>query len=165
MTRFWRKVAIGPPSECWPWGGTKTEFGHGQYRMGGKVTTAHRAAFVFTNGQIPDGLVVRHLCDNPACCNPNHLTPGTHAENVSDRVARGRSATGERNGRSVLTRELVASIRASDLSDLEIAVRLRVSKETVRNLRNGVGWPGVTAERIIDLSEIKPDRRLERAKR
>lgn len=62
---------------------------------------AHRLAYELTYGPIPDGSLIRHLCPgggNPACVRPDHLAPGTPADNVADRVAAGNSATGARNG-------------------------------------------------------------------
>jgi hypothetical protein len=95
--RFWSKVDVREPGECWPWTAYRDRFGYGSYR---ELTTevAHRVAYQLTNGPVPRGTVVRHQCDNPACCNPAHLLAGSHATNVADRVARRRSATAA-NGR------------------------------------------------------------------
>lgn len=58
---------------------------------------AARLAWALFRPENPDGLVVRHRCDNPPCCNPNHLELGTIADNNRDTVERGRTAKGERN--------------------------------------------------------------------
>ena len=110
---------------------------------------AHRFAFMAANDRWDiEGQVVRHFCVYPACCNPQHLLLGSHADNVADRASRGRSATGEKNGRAKLTRELVAAIRASDLTDLEVAVRLRIDKTTVRKIRAGRLWKSENMGRV-----------------
>jgi hypothetical protein len=65
-----------------------------------KVTVgAHRLAYTFTFGEIPDGLGVLHTCDNPPCCNPNHLWLGTQLENIADRHSKGRSKGGSGHAR------------------------------------------------------------------
>ena len=48
----------------------------------GQQVKAHRVVWSLTNGPIPDGLVLDHLCRNRACCNPAHMEPVTIGENV-----------------------------------------------------------------------------------
>lgn len=76
---------------CVEWTGAVGSDGYGLYAMG----RVHRIVFEALAGFAPE--VVRHRCDNPRCYRFEHLEPGTHADNVADRVARGRSAAGERN--------------------------------------------------------------------
>lgn len=108
---FWSIISISDPSECWPWAGTKTRGGYGTFRG----TTAHRVAFERANGPIPDGLVVMHTCDNPSCCNPEHLRAGTQQENIADMWAKGRNGDlrvfGEHHGMAKLTFAKVQAIR------------------------------------------------------
>jgi hypothetical protein len=99
--RFWGKVAIGEKDECWPWQGTRQRAGHGIVKLklpgrGWWVMTGSRAAWVLTSGAVPRGLYVCHKCDNPFCCNPNHLFLGTPKDNAQDMVAKGRSTKGRK---------------------------------------------------------------------
>lgn len=71
----------------------------------------HHLAYEVKNGPIPEGMVVRHKCDNTRCCNPDHLVVGTQTENVNDSRVRGRLARGEKHPKSILTDELVRRIR------------------------------------------------------
>lgn len=75
---------------CWEWTGTRVEFGYGQIIRDGRRLRAHRVAYEIAYGPIPDGLVVRHKCDNPPCVRPDHLELGTRADNNQDRENRGR---------------------------------------------------------------------------
>lgn len=98
--RFWPKVdKSAGPDACWIWTASRTAFGYGRILVSPKyVTHAQRVAYELCIGPIPAGLIVRHKCDNPPCCNPAHLELGTNADNSRDMVARGRAATGSRNG-------------------------------------------------------------------
>lgn len=78
--------------QCWEYGGTCNPDGYGKLHVGGRrYVGAHRIAYQQFIGPIPTGLVVRHTCDNPPCCNPSHLTLGTVADNAKDSVERGRN--------------------------------------------------------------------------
>jgi hypothetical protein len=84
--RLWEWVDRGEEWECWPWVGRTTKAGYGQISLGkydGQRTLyVHRVAYELLVGTIPEGLVIDHLCCNRTCCNPAHLEPVTHAENV-----------------------------------------------------------------------------------
>jgi HNH endonuclease len=96
VTREWleSKVEMVPEMGCWIWmgslGGNK---GYGRARLHGRhgrKTRAHRISFELYKGQIPDGLLVLHRCDVPACVNPAHLFVGTQKVNMHDAKVKGR---------------------------------------------------------------------------
>ena len=84
---FGRITLVG--NGCWNWNGAKTYTGYGQLKIFGKSTRAHRAMYDMWHSC--STLYLRHACDNPSCINPRHLIPGTHRENMQDKVARKRS--------------------------------------------------------------------------
>ena len=108
--------------------------------MDGAAAASHRLALKIAFNADIDGHVVRHLCDNQACCNPYHLLLGSHSDNVQDRVNRDRSAKGERNGRAKLTSSDVAIIRSAPEKAAEMAERFNVSIHTIRGIRQGTIW-------------------------
>lgn len=81
-SRFWPRVDKREADECWPWTGAKIARGYGRFNYLGKSYPAYRFAWESVNGPVPDGLELDHLCRNPSCCNPAHLEPVTHAENM-----------------------------------------------------------------------------------
>jgi hypothetical protein len=87
---FWSRVAVGDEDACWPWTGADNGLGYGQFQVGGRHMLTHRIALADVTGEIPKGLVIRHKCHNPACCNPAHLHTGTQKENIQDAVLAGR---------------------------------------------------------------------------
>lgn len=89
--RFWSKVIILGEEECWPWKGAHDNNGRGQFWLEGRRHRSPRIAWSLHNGvPFPDHLHACHSCDNPACCNPKHIWPGTRSENFLDAARKGR---------------------------------------------------------------------------
>lgn len=77
--RFWGKVEKS--AGCWRWIGTISVHGYGSFKFAGQPYIAHRLAYLYVIGAIPDGLTLDHLCHNKICVNPSHLEVVTLAEN------------------------------------------------------------------------------------
>ena len=86
--RFWKKVAVSTPDQCWEWQGSRRGDGYGQLYAQGKHHAAHRFSHWIATLETPP--VVRHKCDNRTCVNPHHLEGGTQSDNMKDTVERGR---------------------------------------------------------------------------
>jgi hypothetical protein len=91
--RFWGKVLMN--NGCWEWSGSKLPKGYGVITMRlpdgmQEKHYAHRVSYELNVGLIPEGLFVLHTCDNPSCCNPNHLFVGTQLDNMRDAAIKGR---------------------------------------------------------------------------
>jgi hypothetical protein len=100
--RLWINVRVAGPSECWPWMGSIHEGGYGTFYIGRLYCSAHRLMMEYVTGRTPT-LYVLHSCDNRRCVNPAHLREGTHEENMADRVARRRTASGPRQSEAIRT--------------------------------------------------------------
>jgi hypothetical protein len=79
--RFWSKVDIAGPDECWPWTG-HLRGGYGRIKVSGRHVSAHRAAFELATGKsLAEQQQIDHRCFNRACCNPRHLRAVSHKQN------------------------------------------------------------------------------------
>lgn len=79
--------------ECWPWQRSASKAGYGRVEINYHARSAHRLIWEAFNETILDPNVFAcHACDNPRCCNPRHVFPGTHTDNMRDMVAKGRKA-------------------------------------------------------------------------
>ncbi|MFG2001658.1 helix-turn-helix domain-containing protein [Spirillospora sp. NPDC048911] len=154
--RFWSKVAITDPDSCWEWQRSRFPKGYGQFRMstGESPRKAHRIAWMLTHGDA-GMLWVLHRCDNPPCCNPNHLFLGTAGDNVEDMIAKGRARSGFAAD-GMRLREAVRRLSDEDIREARrehalgvscrsIARRLGVHHTTISRLIKGDHWKGYAA--------------------
>lgn len=139
---FWAKVDKRGPNECWPWTACVSSFGHGNVQFGGKVRSAHIVAWTLTYGPLTtEKPCVLHRCDNPPCCNPNHLFDGTKRDNSHDMVAK------SRHGMAILSAENVIEalrLHRSGRRTIQIAGLLGVSRATIADIINGRSWTDIT---------------------
>lgn len=134
--RFWSRVDTSAGyEECWPWAGPVDASGYGRLTFGGAGKRAHQVALALCGETVPAGHEIRHLCDNPRCCNPGHLVPGTRRENVRDRLTKGRGYK--------LNMELAEIIRRrveSGETQTAVAKSMGVSRPCVSNIMRGRTW-------------------------
>lgn len=142
MTMVWPGEKVG---ECWEWTGNRPDGRYGHFSVGSKAIKAHRWLYEFFNGPIPEGLVVRHRCDNPACVNPLHLHVGTLADNTADAVERGRwsDRAGVEHPLARLTETDVLGIRSDarcGLTHQTIAGNYGISRQQVGKIIRRENW-------------------------
>ena len=134
---------------CWEWSGTRLQTegqDYGLLYVDGKPWRAHRLSYLLHNGDLPDGALICHHCDNPPCVNPAHLYAGTYASNALDREQRlrRRIPRGESSATSVLTAEQVVEIRqlcsSRALMQREIATAFGISRAMVSMIHNRHSW-------------------------
>lgn len=130
---------------CLLWKGSVDSKGRPHAHWGGVRRKAHIMAFELTGGVLPQGKLLRHLCNTPRCCNPDHLRVGTHAENMADKAASGVTA-GEKNYRALVTNERACEIYATKGSKpaAAIAATYGVSTNLVHRIWNGQSYARIT---------------------
>lgn len=155
ISRFLERVDWNShPNDCWLWKGAKSEKSYGvvgakKFGLNIRAVLTHRLSFMLFKGDIPDGMLVCHRCDNPPCVNPTHLFLGSQKDNSADRAAKGRNADrrGKRNTGARLTDALVMYIATSPERGDVVAARLGIAKSTVSMIRSGKTWLHVDVPR------------------
>lgn len=144
--------------DCIEWRGCLGKHGYGAVNVlttVGRVSTAHRLAYLLTHGDLDPALVVRHTCHNRRCINPRHLTVGTRADNSNDMVVAGRASKGEARHNARLTAHTARQIRR-EYPALEpmlgkpralqsLADQHGVDRATISKVLTGQTWRHVSA--------------------
>lgn len=143
-----QKINQDAQTGCWIWTGWRCSSGYGEININGKKLRAHRVMFEQRYGPIPPGLFICHHCDNPPCCNPDHLFLGTAKDNSADMVRKGRtgirncprpSNRGSKNGNCRMSEEDVARLRADRAIGMkldELALKYGCSVSSASRLSN-----------------------------
>jgi len=104
LKEFWNEKlkyiterTIKTKSGCIEWTSYCGKWGYGQISISKKSLLVHRVIWEIFKGPIPEGFCVLHTCDNPPCCNIDHLFLGTHQDNTNDKISKGRLVTGHTN--------------------------------------------------------------------
>ena len=147
--RFEEAYETVPWSGCWIWMRSGLKEGYGRIKINRKNILAHRYSYERFIGLIPNGMLVCHSCDEPACVNPNHLFLGTDMTNTIDKVKKGRQSKGERHGMkfrgskhymSHLTEEAVIAIRSDTRNQRDIASDYGVRQSTISFIKLRKTW-------------------------
>lgn len=133
---------------CILWEKYKDKDGYGRLTYEGKSVRAHRLAYAKANGVCIHTLVgvVLHSCDNPPCINPEHLSLGTHQDNVDDMLIKGRQVHGDQKVLAVLTEQVVEQARRRHIKGCKIhgstalAREFGVSVSTMCKAMRGETW-------------------------
>lgn len=143
VSRFWSRVRIGGPDECWIWARTTDRDGYGRFWAQKMDLRAHRISFWMHHGETPEGMCVCHRCDNPRCVNPAHLFLGSIVENRMDCVHKRRNTKGSAMHTAKLKEEDIPVIRdrkRSGARSVELAMEYGVSNSTIKRIVSGSMW-------------------------
>lgn len=145
--RFWSKVDVQSPDECWEWAASTGSHGYGAFNLdGSEVIPAHWVSWMLETGEWADDHVL-HYCDNKRCVNPSHLYEGTHQDNMVDAFESGLSQPpepeiGEQNPNSKLSVSEVSEIRSRYPDDpySALASEFSVSKQCIAQIIKRKTW-------------------------
>jgi hypothetical protein len=151
---FWNLVDKGGPihptlgTPCWVWLGRKTCEGYGDFGYKAEYYLAHRLAWFFTYGKFPEPCGC-HKCDNPPCCNPDHVFEGTKSDNGKDMHTKGRAnpPVGEAHYKTTLTTNKVRQIRkmwqTKPFTQGTLAKIFGVGRTTINSIIKRRNWKAV----------------------
>jgi hypothetical protein len=136
--KFWENVdKTSDPQGCWLWTAGKSVNGYGRVRYNGKLEASHRIAYMLSGNTIPVGLELAHSqsCRGKKnCCNPAHLTPKTHGDNILDKYRDGTTSV-------KLSDQQVLDIRSRiNQTQLQMANEFGLSQSTISDILNRRTW-------------------------
>lgn len=154
IKRFYAKVSKTPTETgCLEWTASCFKGGYGKFKVPGGHLAAHRVAWTLAYGDIPDGMVIAHHCDNPRCTNSEHLFCATPSDNMRDMTAKGRGGgrpilRGEQHHSAKLTGAQVIEMRSDKWAGKpcsEIAAHFGISASNAGRILCRVTWTHIDA--------------------
>jgi len=149
LSSVWKNIDIKYGDDwwrCWEWKGYKNKSGYGRITINYKNYTCHRIIYELVNNIIPDNLCICHTCNNPSCCNPNHLYLATHAINNKQcrDDKRNNIPRGENHYKTILTNEDILEIRikysTNSYTQREMGKEYGVSDKTIDGIVSHRRW-------------------------
>jgi len=136
------KLEVDGVACCWLWTACKNKAGYGYFCIEQnpiRIVKSNRIMLFLIDPDfdIDSEEQACYRCDNPACCNPNHIWPGTHQDNNSDKVNKGRQLTGINVGNAKLTDDQIWAIFDDIDTQQAIADKYGVCIATISKIKNG----------------------------
>lgn len=132
---------------CWIWQAARDKDGYGVIKQekGNKQLKTHRVSFEIFKGNIPNGLFVLHICDEPSCCNPDHLWIGDAKENSEDCINKNRRKNdkGSKNPMSKLNEKFVGELKKKFLNGertTDLSRKHKIPYKTLEKIRQNITW-------------------------
>jgi hypothetical protein len=131
----------GGPDACWPFTGKVNNKGRPYFAVAGTKHLVYRLVYELVNGvgSLKDR-IARHTCDNEICCNPNHIVPGDHQQNMDDMKER------ERHGLPHHTIRAIRKLGEVGVSHKSIGDRFGIGRSTVTEIVNRTNYAHVKDE-------------------
>lgn len=142
------EILVENESGCLNWPASTDISGYGRLWTGVREMKAHRYAYERAHGPIPEGMLVCHHCDNPPCCNPEHLFLGTNSDNMNDMYKKGRGhsshSSGERSTNSKLTDRIIQEAKIlhffTGVTQAALAEHYGISNQVLSLALRGKRW-------------------------
>lgn len=152
INRVLSKIKVAKDSECWEWTASKRG-GYGRVNLQGELYGVTRLIWRLCYGSDPGGGLILHKCDNPSCCNPNHLFIGSDSHNNQDKEMKGRGnhPVGKDVATSKLTEADVLDIFHSPQSNKDLAAQYGVSDRAINCIKLGKTWSHITSDPNSDV--------------
>jgi hypothetical protein len=150
---------------CWNWLGWLDRGGYGYVGYKNKDINIHRFFYAWICGEIPEGKIIRHTCNNRRCVNPEHFLLGTMWDNSQDMINAGRSMTGIRNAQAVLNENKIlyaVELYKNGASLLQAAQQVGVKSTTLHSVLTRKTWKHIKFE--LDYKEIVKDHQARKEK-
>jgi len=119
---------LGYKTPCWIWQRGKNQYGYGTKYAHPKKMLAHRWLYEMSNGPMPKGRDLDHLCRNPACVRPDHMEPVPHCVNI------------RRGNNTKLSEVQVSAIRSDGGSNRNLAAKYGVHRSHISRIRSEKKW-------------------------